>query len=81
MTSLHCFLAFCAQDVFSLESDQAEGIGEIEVDWVGGWEGIADEIKEPKDHHGGFDIGAQEMSESEQINHHSYDQHFRHEVY
>ena len=78
--ALDCLLAVSAQDVAAVEANQAEGVGEVEVDGVGGRAGHADEVQESEDHHRGFNVAAEQIAESDEVEEEHHKQHFDHEV-
>ena len=54
----HSFLTLRTHNAISVESHQAEGIGEVEINWEGGRKCVGDEVEETENDHDCFDLDA-----------------------
>ena len=74
--ALHCLFGLGADDSYFVEPHEAETVGEVEEDGVGGRETVGDEISKSEDFHDGVDVELEHPGQSGQKDNDAHYEHF-----
>jgi hypothetical protein len=74
-------LAFHTHNSITVDSHQAEGISQVEIDWVGGWNGICDIVQKLENDHNRVYLNTKKQTKGRHVHDHHHYALLHHEEY